>query len=108
MEYAEEFVSNNIENFTQVTEETVKSVAELAATQADIVAAELDLRPEVVPQLVKLAFYDFVILCGGYIFDVSDPLPMSRWSIEKMLIIILFIRRQLLNDLRPTAHPSSK
>ena len=54
-----------------MNEETVISVAELAATQADIVATELDLRPEVVPQLVKLAFYDFVILYGESCFIAS-------------------------------------
>ena len=71
-----------------MTEETVKSVAELAATQADIVAAELELRPEIVPQLVKLAFYDFVILCGECISDEYDIKSTTRKSMGKMLIII--------------------
>lgn len=47
-----------------MTEESVKSIAEIAAAQANLVAEELGLRPEIVPELVKLAFYDFVILCG--------------------------------------------
>ncbi|ERF72750.1 hypothetical protein EPUS_04803 [Endocarpon pusillum Z07020] len=63
VEYAEDFVAKNINNFVDVTEESVKSIAEVAAAQADIVATELGLRPEVTPGLVKLAFYDFVILC---------------------------------------------
>lgn len=62
--YAEEFVTKNIERFGNVTEESVKAIAERAAAQADIVAEELGLRPEITPGLVKLAFYDFVILCG--------------------------------------------
>lgn len=62
--YAQDFVTENIENFVNVTEESVKSIAELAAARADILTAELGLRPEVTPGLVKLAFYDFVILCG--------------------------------------------
>lgn len=64
VEYAEDFVAKNINNFVDVTEESVKSIAEVAAAQADIVATELGLRAEVTPGLVKLAFYDFVILCG--------------------------------------------
>ena len=64
VEYAEDFVAKNINNFVSVTEGSVKSIAEVAAAQADIVATELGLRPEVTPGLVKLAFYDFVILCG--------------------------------------------
>ena len=53
-----------MENFVHITEESIKSIAKLAAAQADIAAAELSLRPEIIPGLVKLAFYDFVILCG--------------------------------------------
>ena len=64
MAYAENFVAKNIEHFGDVTEEPVISIAEVAAAQADIIAAELGLRPEIIPELVKLAFYDFVILCG--------------------------------------------
>ena len=64
MEYTQDFVTKNIENFSQVTDKSVKSIAEKAATQADIIAAELGLRTEIIPELVKLAFYDFVILCG--------------------------------------------
>ena len=64
MEYAQDFVKKNIENFSQVTDKSVKSIAEKAATQADIIAAELGLRTEIIPGLAKLAFYDFVILCG--------------------------------------------
>ena len=64
MKYTENFVSKNIGNFDQVTEESIKSIAEIAAAQANLVAEELGLRPEIVPELVKLAFYDFVILCG--------------------------------------------
>lgn len=47
-----------------MTEESVKTIAERAAAQADIIAEELGLRPETTAELVKLAFYDFVILCG--------------------------------------------
>ena len=64
MEYTQDFVTKNIENFSQVTDKSVKSIAEKAATQADVIAAELGLRTELIPGLVKLAFYDFVILCG--------------------------------------------
>ena len=64
VEYTQEFVAKNIENFSQVTDKSVKSIAEKAATQADIIAAELGLRTGIIPGLVKLAFYDFVILCG--------------------------------------------
>ena len=64
MEYTQDFVTKNIENFSQVTDKSVKSIAEKAATQADVIAAELGLRTEIIPGLVKLAFYDFVILCG--------------------------------------------
>ncbi|NJR31230.1 hypothetical protein HC762_00295 [bacterium] len=49
-----------------MSEDSVKSIAEIAAAQAEIVSAELGLRPEVTPGLVKLAFYDFVILCGSF------------------------------------------
>lgn len=62
--YTEDFVAKNIENFSNVTEESVKSIAERAAAQADAIAEEFGLRPEVTPQLVKLALFDFVILCG--------------------------------------------
>ena len=64
MEYTQDFVTKNIEDFSQVTDKSVKSIAEKAATQADVIAAELGLRTEIIPGLVKLAFYDFVILCG--------------------------------------------
>lgn len=64
VEYAEEFVTKNIEHFDKVTEESVKTIAERAAAQANIIAEELGLRPEKTAELVKLAFYDFVILCG--------------------------------------------
>lgn len=64
MEYTQDFVTKNIENFSEVTDKSVKSIAEKAATQADVIAAELGLRTEIIPGLVKLAFYDFVILCG--------------------------------------------
>ena len=62
--YTEDFVVKNVENFSKVTENSVKSIAERAAAQADAIAEEFGLRPEVTPELVKLAFYDFVILCG--------------------------------------------
>ena len=64
VQYTQDFVKKNIENFSQVTDKSVKSIAEKAATQADIIAAELGLRTEIIPGLTKLAFYDFVILCG--------------------------------------------
>ena len=62
--YAKDFVAENLENFVSVTEESVKSIAKLAAAQAETLTAELGLRPEITPALVKFAFYDFVILCG--------------------------------------------
>ena len=42
----------------------MKTLAEKASEQADMITAEFELRPEITPQVVKLAFYDFVILCG--------------------------------------------
>ena len=42
----------------------MKTLAEKASEQADVITAEFELRPEITPQVVKLAFYDFVILCG--------------------------------------------
>ena len=47
MEYAVDFIAKNINNFVDVTEGSVKSFAEVAAAQADIVPTELGLRPEV-------------------------------------------------------------
>ena len=64
MEYTQDFIRKNLENFPQVTDKSVKSIAEKAATKADIIAAELGLRTEIIPGLTKLALYDFVILCG--------------------------------------------
>lgn len=61
--YVGEFVTNNINEFFDPKEEFAKGLAEKAAAHADIVTSEFDLAPEVTPQLVKLAFYDFVILC---------------------------------------------
>lgn len=71
VEYAGNFVAKNIKNFVDVTEGSVKSIAEVAAAQVNIIATEFGLRPEVTPGLVKLAFYDFVISCGRLTFSRS-------------------------------------
>ena len=68
--YTEDFVTKNVKNFSKVTENSVKSIAERAAAQADAIAEEFGLRPEVTPELVKLALYDFVILCGQLTLSV--------------------------------------
>ena len=53
----------------------MKNLAEKAAIQADVVTKEFGLRPEITPGVVKLAFYDFVILCG---------------EIDFLIIIVIF------------------
>ncbi|KAL8703771.1 MAG: hypothetical protein Q9225_008110, partial [Loekoesia sp. 1 TL-2023] len=62
--YVEDFVTRNLSEFVDPTQESVKTLAETAALQAGRVKAEFGLSTEVTPGLVKLAFYDFVILCG--------------------------------------------
>ncbi|KAK0517141.1 hypothetical protein JMJ35_000296 [Cladonia borealis] len=86
VEYTQDFVTKNIENFSQVTDKSVKSIAEKAATQADIIAAELGLRTEIIPGLVKLAFYDFVILCddsSSMTFD-EQHIPALRDTLRRV------------------------
>ena len=65
--YTKDFVENNIENFVDPRDESIKAISKVAAAQADIVTAKFGLSPNTTPGLVKLAFYDFVILCGQLI-----------------------------------------
>jgi hypothetical protein len=61
--YVEDFIRNNIRQCFDPKEE-LKNLAEKAAVQADIITQKFDLRPEITPEVMKLTFYDFVILCG--------------------------------------------
>lgn len=61
--YVEDFITNDIPQFFDPKEE-LKNLAEKAVVQAEMVTKKFDLRPELTPGVMKLAFYDFVILCG--------------------------------------------
>lgn len=94
VEYAETFVTNNIEHFGKVTEESVKTIAERAAAQADIIAEELGLRPETTAELVKLAFYDFVILCddSGSMNSPPQHIPALNDTLRRVAHIATILQ----------------
>ena len=88
MAYARDFVTKNIDHFVDPEDETVKSISKVAAAQADIITAKFGLRPEVTPRLVKLAFYDFIILCGQLIlFSSAEKQVGSSLIIAEYLLL---------------------
>ena len=89
--YVEDFITENIPQFFN-PEEELKKHTEKAALQAGIISKKYGLRPEVTLEVMKLAFYDFVILCGkhtSYFAIVSFCFYISsRWWLRPPQMIV--------------------
>jgi hypothetical protein len=79
--YVEDFITDNIHQF--FNPEEVVTRTEKAVLQADIISKKYGLRPEVTPGVMKLAFYDFVVLCGkSPPFTLQPPVSISIFSLN--------------------------
>jgi len=69
-----DFISKNLNNLYNRNDVSMEGLTHEAIVRAEQVTEEFGLGPEFTPQLIKLALYDFVILCGRH--------PTSYSSVE--------------------------
>ena len=72
--YVWNFVNENLSEFYKEGDPFVENIIRQAASKSKDLATTYQLRPEVTPKLVKLALYDFFILCGKVNSYIEDKL----------------------------------
>jgi hypothetical protein len=75
--YVWNFIEKNLSAFYEPGDPFVEDIVQKAALRAQELTTTYHLAPETTPKLVKLALYDFVILCGKVDHYTSDRLSSS-------------------------------
>ena len=72
--YVWDFVNKDLSEFYKEGDPFVERIVQQAASKSKDLTTTYQLRPEVTPKLVKLALYDFFILCGKVNSYIEDEL----------------------------------
>lgn len=70
-------------------EDAMKALIQEAASRAEQVTEAFNLNKEFTPGLIKLSFYDFVILCGECPYQTPTPHTQRNKTPEKKLFALV-------------------